>query len=68
LDPETLREWQGRRHEALQLVERVTALRVDRDRVLADAGRAAAAIAGELRAVGHALATTPPKRRNNSPR
>jgi exonuclease SbcC len=44
LDPETLREWQGRRHEALQLVERVTALRADRDRLLADAGRAAAAI------------------------
>ncbi len=59
LDPETLREWQGRRHEALQLVERVTALRADRDRLLADAGRAAAAIAGELSAVGHALATTP---------
>jgi exonuclease SbcC len=58
LDPETLREWQGRRHEALQLVERVTALRADRDRLLADAGRAAAAIAGELSAVGHALATT----------
>ncbi len=58
LDPETLHEWQGRRHEALQLVERVTALRADRDRLLADAGRAAAAIAGELRAAGHSLATT----------
>ena len=58
LDPDTLREWQGHRHEALQVGERVTALRADRDRLVAEAGRAAAAIAEELRAVGHALATT----------
>ncbi|MDR4480686.1 MAG: AAA family ATPase [Nitrospira sp.] len=58
LDPESLREWQGRRHEALELVERVTALRVDRDRLLADAGRAAAAIAEGLRAVGLSIAGT----------
>ncbi len=58
LDPETLREWQGRRHEALQLVERVTALRADRDRLLADAAGSVGAIADGLRAVGCSLATT----------
>ncbi len=58
LDPETLREWQGRRHEALQLVERVTGLRADRDRLLADAASSVGAITEGLRAVGCSLATT----------
>ena len=58
LDPETLREWQGRRHEALQLVERVTALRADRDRLLADAAGSVGAIIEGLRAVGCPPAAT----------
>lgn len=52
LDPASLREWQGRRQEALHLVERVAAQRADRDRLLADAASSATAIARGLRAVG----------------
>ncbi len=58
LDPETLREWQGRRQDALQLVERVTALRADRDCLLADAAGSAGALAEGLRAVGLSPAAT----------
>ncbi|MFZ1502197.1 MAG: AAA family ATPase [Nitrospira sp.] len=58
LEPETLREWQGRRQEALQLIERVTALRADRDRVLADAAGSVGAMTEGLRAVGCSVAAT----------
>ena len=56
LDPETLREWLARRHEALQLAERLTAMRLDRDRLLAEAGRTVLSIAEGLRTVGHPVA------------
>jgi hypothetical protein len=56
LDPETLREWQGRRHDALQLAERVAVLRADRERLLAEAAEAAATIAEALRALGQPVA------------
>ena len=52
LDPETLHEWQGRRHDALQLAERVAALCVDRERLLTQAVEAASSIAEVLRALG----------------
>jgi len=51
LDPETLHEWQGRRHDALQLAERVASLRADRERLLTQAAEAASSIADVLRAL-----------------
>lgn len=56
LDPETLDEWQGRRHDALQLAERVAALRTDRERLLAEAADSASKIAEALRALGQPVA------------
>ena len=50
LDPDILREWQGRRHDALQLAERVAALRADRDRLVQETREAASSIAEALRA------------------
>ncbi|MBA2487683.1 MAG: AAA family ATPase [Nitrospira sp.] len=58
LDPEPLREWQGKRHEALQLAERVETLRADRDRLLAEAREAASRITEAMRAVGHLVTDT----------
>ena len=52
LDPDTLREWQGRRYDALQLAERVAALRADRDRLFEEAREATTSIAEALRALG----------------
>ena len=53
LDAEALREWQARRAQALQLDERVAALRAERDRLLAEVAAAVASIAGALKAIGH---------------
>lgn len=55
LAPEPLREWQGRRVEALQVAERVAQLRADRDRLREEAGAAASNIAVALRALGHVV-------------
>lgn len=52
LDPETLHEWQGHRHDALQLAERVTSLRADRERLHTQAAEAASSIADVLRVLG----------------
>jgi uncharacterized protein YhaN len=52
LEAEALSEWQARRHDALQLAERVAALRTDRDRVLAEATTTASSIVVTLQAVG----------------
>jgi uncharacterized protein YhaN len=51
-DPETLREWQGKRYDALRLAERVAALRADRERLVVEAREAASGIAHTLRALG----------------
>ena len=51
-DPDTLREWQGRRYDALQLAERVAALRADRNRLVEETREAASGIAEALRALG----------------
>ena len=56
LDPDALREWQGRRSDALKLGERLAALRADRDRLLATAAAGASRIAAALRALGEPLA------------
>ena len=56
LDPETLHEWQGRRHDALQLAERVAALRADRERLLTQAVEAASSITEVLWALGQPVA------------
>ncbi len=55
LAPEPLREWQGRRAEALQVAERVALLRADRDRLREEAVAAASNIAVALRTLGHAV-------------
>ncbi len=55
LEPDSLREWQGRRYDALQLADRVAALRADRDRLVEDTQEAVAGIADALRALGHPL-------------
>ena len=52
LAPEPLHEWQRRRHDALQLAERLAAVRTDRDRLIAQSVEAAATIAKALRALG----------------
>jgi len=52
LDPDTLREWQGKRHDALQQAERLAALRTDRDRVLAKGAGAVSNVAGALQVLG----------------
>ncbi len=52
LDPDILREWQGRRYDALQLAERVAALRADRDRLVEETREAATGIAEALQALG----------------
>ena len=41
LDPDTLREWQAKRHGALQQAERLAVLRADRDRMLSQVAVAA---------------------------
>ncbi len=55
LAPETLHEWQGRRHDALQLAERMEALRADRHRLLTQAAEAASSIAEALRTLGQSV-------------
>ncbi len=55
LAPETLHEWQGRRHDALQLAERMQALRADRHRLLTQATEAASSIAEVLRTLGQSV-------------
>lgn len=52
LDPEPLHEWQERRHDALQLAERMAALRADRQRLLTQAAEAASSIVKGLLALG----------------
>jgi uncharacterized protein YhaN len=58
LDPDILREWQGRRYDALQLAERVAALRADRDRLVEETCAAASSLAGALQASGCPLTKT----------
>lgn len=56
LDPDALREWQGRRAIALQLAERLAIVRADRERALESAARAASKIAAAMIAVGQSVA------------
>jgi len=56
LEPETLREWQGRRQDALQLADRVAALHADRERLLAEAADTASTTAEALQALGQPVA------------
>ena len=58
LDPEALREWQGRRQAALDLADRLARCRSDLDQRRAEADAAAATLAGALQAVGVAVRTT----------
>lgn len=52
LDPEPLRQWQGRRAEALQIAERVAGLRAAIDRVQDETNHAAAGIRAALLKAG----------------
>ena len=58
LDPDILREWQGRRYDALQLAERVAALRADRDRLVEETREAASSLVEALQASGCVLTET----------
>lgn len=55
LAPETLHEWQGRRQDALQLAERMEALRTDRHRLLTQVAESASSIAEVLRTLGQSV-------------
>jgi uncharacterized protein YhaN len=53
LEPEPLREWQGRRADALQVAERVAALRAACDRLQEETNNAVVGIRAALEKLGH---------------
>ncbi|MGC3972843.1 MAG: AAA family ATPase [Nitrospira sp.] len=59
LDPEPLREWQGRRAEALQIAERVAGLRAAGDRLQEETNNAVAGVRAALLKVGHPVEANP---------
>ena len=60
LDPEPLREWQGRRAEALHIAERVAGLRAASDRLQEETNDAVAGIRATLLKVGEPVAERNP--------
>ena len=55
LAPEPLREWQGRRIDALRLAERVSSLQADRERVREETNDAVSKLTSAFSALGHAF-------------
>ena len=55
LAPEPLREWQGRRIDALRLAERVSAMQDDRERLRQEAREGVATLASALSELGYAV-------------
>ena len=55
LDPEPLREWQGRRAQALQIAERMAVLHADHHRLLEETKQAVTEIRAALRKLGQPL-------------
>jgi len=57
LTPDALREWLGQRQQALSMADRLAALQLDRDSVLAEATTTASDLAKALRAAGQTVAS-----------
>lgn len=55
LDVDVLGEWQLRREHALQLDDRVTVLRADRDRLMAEVASTSTSIGDALKMIGHPI-------------
>ena len=60
LDPEPLREWQGRRADALQIAERVAGLRAASDRLQEETNNAVAGVRAALLKLGHPVSEANP--------